>query len=129
MSLVIALGLAPSNLKTLSITDTSVLVVSRPQKAIQSLATMPAPITSLPLLTVPAYKVVDWRYKSMNFNWSMFTYLKDVADIYYLTLKLQVSYVFFNVRVIDTNTCTTFYLGVMICGYSKHIAKWSHSYN
>lgn len=35
-------------------TDNSVDVVSRPQNADQSLATRPAPMTSLPLLTVPA---------------------------------------------------------------------------
>jgi hypothetical protein len=36
------------NLNTLSITDSSVLVVVRPQKAIQSFTTIPPPITSLP---------------------------------------------------------------------------------
>lgn len=42
------------NLKTLSMTDSSVLVVSRPQNAHQSLTTIPAAITSLPRFTVPA---------------------------------------------------------------------------
>ena len=46
---------ASVNLNTLSMTDNSVLVVSNPQKALQSLTTIPAPMTSLPLLTVPAY--------------------------------------------------------------------------
>ena len=32
------------------------LVVSRPQKAHQSLTTIPAPITSLPRFTVPAWR-------------------------------------------------------------------------
>lgn len=41
--------------KTDSITDISVDVVSIPAKAHQSFATNPAPITSLPLFTVPAY--------------------------------------------------------------------------
>ena len=45
---------ASVNLKTLSMTDSSVLVVSNPQNALQSLTAKPAPITSLPLLTVPA---------------------------------------------------------------------------
>ena len=36
-------------------TDISVAVVSVPVMAVQSLATMPAPITSLPLFTVPAH--------------------------------------------------------------------------
>lgn len=45
---------APCSLKIPSTTLISVLVVSIPQKAAQSLATSPAPITSLPLLTVPA---------------------------------------------------------------------------
>lgn len=47
------MGLESFNLKILSITDNSALVVSRPQKADQSLTTIPAPITSLPLLTEP----------------------------------------------------------------------------
>lgn len=47
-------GWPSPNLNTLSMTDNSVLVVSRPQKEAQSLTTMPAPMTSLPLLTVPA---------------------------------------------------------------------------
>lgn len=47
-------GRGSLSLKTLSTTDTSVAVVSDPQKAVQSLTTMPAETTSLPLLTVPA---------------------------------------------------------------------------
>ena len=43
------------SLKTLSMTESSVLVVSRPQKAHQSLTTIPAPMTSLPRFTVPAW--------------------------------------------------------------------------
>lgn len=50
------------SLNIASITDTSVEVVSRPQKADQSLATMPLATTSDPLFTVPAqrgiYKIV-----------------------------------------------------------------------
>jgi len=41
-------------LKMFSITCSSVEVVSKPQKAAQSLATRPAEITSLPRFTVPA---------------------------------------------------------------------------
>ena len=55
ISVTIADGCASDILKTLSITDSSVLVVSSPQNALQSLTTIPAPITSLPRLTVPAY--------------------------------------------------------------------------
>jgi hypothetical protein len=44
----------PWSLKIPSKTLISVEVVSIPQKADQSLTTIPAPITSLPLLTVPA---------------------------------------------------------------------------
>lgn len=51
---VIAEGCASFNLNTLSITDISVEVVSKPQNAIQSFTTIPAAITSEPLLTVPA---------------------------------------------------------------------------
>lgn len=40
----------------LSTTDSSVLVVSKPQNAIQSLTNRPAPMTSLPRLTVPAWE-------------------------------------------------------------------------
>lgn len=54
MSLTIVLELAPPSLKMPSTTLISVEVVSMPQKADQSFTTMPAPITSLPLFTVPA---------------------------------------------------------------------------
>ena len=54
MVVAIADGWPSPNLNTLSMTDNSVLVVSKPQNAIQSFTTMPAPTTSLPLLTVPA---------------------------------------------------------------------------
>lgn len=54
MAVVIAEGWASFNLKTLSITDISVEVVSIPQNADQSLTTIPAAMTSEPLLTVPA---------------------------------------------------------------------------
>lgn len=46
------------NLKTLSITDSSVDVVSMPQKEHQSFTTMPAAITSEPRLTVPACNTI-----------------------------------------------------------------------
>ena len=55
-------GWASFSLNTLSITDNSVDVVSRPQKEHQSLTTIPAAITSDPRFTVPAYK------KSFRFN-------------------------------------------------------------
>lgn len=56
MLMAMAEGCAVSpSLKTLSMTDSSVLVVSRPQKAHQSLTTIPAAITSLPRFTVPAW--------------------------------------------------------------------------
>lgn len=54
MLVAIVLGWASFSLKTLSTTDSSVLVVSRPQKAHQSFTTIPAAITSLPRFTVPA---------------------------------------------------------------------------
>lgn len=43
------------SLKIASMTESSVEVVSRPQKADQSLATRPLATTSEPLLTVPAH--------------------------------------------------------------------------
>lgn len=56
MLVAMAEGCAASpSLNTLSMTDSSVLVVSRPQNAHQSLTTIPAAITSLPRLTVPAW--------------------------------------------------------------------------
>ena len=55
MVVAIAEGWISFNLKTLSITDSSVDVVSMPQKEHQSFTTMPAAITSEPRLTVPAY--------------------------------------------------------------------------
>lgn len=45
------------NLNTSSITEISVDVVSNPQTDIQSLTTIPAAMTSLPPLIVPACKV------------------------------------------------------------------------
>lgn len=55
MLVAMAEGCAVSpSLNTLSMTDSSVLVVSRPQNAHQSLTTIPAAITSLPRFTVPA---------------------------------------------------------------------------
>ena len=49
-------GVASFNLNTDSITDISVEVVSCPANAHQSFTTIPAPITSLPRLMVPATK-------------------------------------------------------------------------
>eukprot|EP00730_Choanoeca_flexa_P014148 TRINITY_DN6078_c0_g1_i2.p2 TRINITY_DN6078_c0_g1~~TRINITY_DN6078_c0_g1_i2.p2 ORF type:complete len:110 (-),score=0.72 TRINITY_DN6078_c0_g1_i2:27-356(-) len=55
-----------------STTDSSVLVVSKPQNAAQSLTTMPPPITSEPRLMVPAWKhakamwEVESRVKTAN---------------------------------------------------------------
>jgi len=54
MVVAMADGCASFNLKTLSITDNSVDVVSIPQNEHQSFTTMPAAITSEPRLTVPA---------------------------------------------------------------------------
>merc|ERR1712146_468880 len=54
ISEMIWLGLASWRRKMLSITDSSVDVVDAPQKAAQSLAQSPAPMTSEPMLTVPA---------------------------------------------------------------------------
>ena len=47
-------GVDSFSLKTDSMTESSVDVVVRPQKAVQSLTTIPAANNSLPLLTVPA---------------------------------------------------------------------------
>lgn len=60
ISLTILLGWLSLNLNTLSTTDSSVAVVSKPQNADQSLQISPAPTTSLPLLTVPATRGT-WR--------------------------------------------------------------------
>jgi len=59
MSLTIVVDDAPLSLKMPSTTLNSVEVVSIPQKADQSLTTMPAPITSLPLFTVPDIVYID----------------------------------------------------------------------
>ena len=56
ISWAMAEGCASFNLNTDSITDISVDVVSCPANAHQSFTTIPAPITSLPRLTVPATK-------------------------------------------------------------------------
>jgi len=55
-----AIGWDSLNLKTLSMTDSSVAVVSDPQKDVQSFTVIPAAITSLPRFTVPATKGT-WR--------------------------------------------------------------------
>ena len=54
------------SLNTASITDNSVAVVSVPQNTDQSLATIPAPILSLPLFTVPAHKGTYKRVESSS---------------------------------------------------------------
>lgn len=54
-----ALGCASLSLNTLSMTDSSVLVVSSPVKAHQSFTTIPAAMTSLPRFTVPACGVPE----------------------------------------------------------------------
>ena len=51
---------SPWSLNIPSSTLISVEVVSAPQKAAQSLTTIPAPITSLPRLTVPATRGIYW---------------------------------------------------------------------
>lgn len=61
-----AAGAASLSLKTLSITESSVEVVSIPQKDTQSFTTIPAAITSLPLFTVPAY-IFYFNNKYLNF--------------------------------------------------------------
>ena len=60
ISSTMALGWASLNLKTLSMTESSVAVVSDPQNAVQSLTINPAAMTSLPLFTVPATRGT-WR--------------------------------------------------------------------
>lgn len=52
---------ASDSLKIASTTESSVAVVSRPQKADQSLATRPLATTSEPLLTVPAHRGIYRR--------------------------------------------------------------------
>ena len=54
ISVSIVPGAASLSFNTLSITDSSVAVVSKPANAAQSLATSPPPITALPRFTVPA---------------------------------------------------------------------------
>ena len=63
-----SLGLASPSLKIFSMTDISVAVVSSPQNATQSLTTIPAEITSLPILTVPATRGT-WRREASS-SWS-----------------------------------------------------------
>lgn len=66
-------GFASLSLNTLSITESSVDVVSIPQNDAQSFTTIPAAMTSLPLLTVPAYtrNIIDnvnsIQYELFNF--------------------------------------------------------------
>lgn len=74
MLVVIADGCASLSLKTLSITDISVDVVSMPQNALQSLTTMPAAITSDPLLTVPAYKTQVNNFINTQDNLTLYCY-------------------------------------------------------
>merc|ERR1719483_1154569 len=75
ISLVMAEGWASFSLKTDSMTDNSVEVVSCPVKAHQSLTTMPAPITSAPLFTVPATRGTCSR--ELNSSWSVTEVLGD----------------------------------------------------
>lgn len=55
-----------SNFSIFSMTEISVDVVSNPQKADQSLHTNPDPITSLPLLIVPAQSGIYKRFASSS---------------------------------------------------------------
>jgi hypothetical protein len=57
---------ASLNLKIASMTLNSVAVVSSPQKADQSLATMPPATTSDPLFTVPAHRGIYSRVDSSS---------------------------------------------------------------
>lgn len=59
---------ASVSLNTASITDNSVAVVSRPQKALQSFATSPLATTSLPLLTVPAQSGIYNKVESSSIS-------------------------------------------------------------
>lgn len=67
-SVAMADGLWSVSLKTLSMRESSVLVVSRPQKALQSFTTKPAPITSLPRFTVPAWDMEKGTRKEWLLN-------------------------------------------------------------
>ncbi len=64
---VMAEGWPSFSLKTDSMTEISVEVVSCPQKAVQSLTTMPAPSTSEPRLTVPATRGI-WRQTTLGYT-------------------------------------------------------------
>ena len=90
-----ALGWASLNLKTLSMTDSSVAVVSDPQNAVQSLTVIPAAITSLPRFTVPATKgtwrsvessskssmdVWGWTWFNTSFLWEARQKSKQLLD-------------------------------------------------
>ena len=55
-----------ASLNTASITDNSVAVVSVPQNTDQSFATIPAPMLSLPLFTVPAQRGTWIRVESSS---------------------------------------------------------------
>ena len=77
------------NLKTDSMTEISVEVVSCPQKAVQSLTTIPAPITSEPLFTVPATNgTLNVNKVSRIFPFYLSVKLPEVAKITHLDLQL-----------------------------------------
>ena len=77
------------NLKTDSMTEISVEVVSCPQKAVQSLTTIPAPITSEPLFTVPATNGTCKLNKVSRFFLLILSVkLPEVAKITHLDLQL-----------------------------------------
>ena len=59
---------ASDNLKIASTTESSAAVVSKPQKADQSLATSPLATTSEPLLTVPAHMGIYRRVESSSIS-------------------------------------------------------------
>jgi len=59
---------ASVNLNTASTTESSVAVVSNPQKALQSFATSPLAITSLPLFTVPAQSGIYNKVESSSIS-------------------------------------------------------------
>jgi len=125
MVVAIAEGWISFNLKTLSITDSSVDVVSMPQKEHQSFTTMPAAITSEPRLTVPAYnthcntltlcvasypphRYITHQLKPFthqcNILWHMHCNYINILPILTININFKILQLTFN--SVNTGTCT-----------------------
>lgn len=79
-------GCASFNLNTLSITEISVEVELIPTNALQSFTTQPAPRTSLPRFTVPAY--LNHKF-TQHYSWFLMLLVKSKFFNIWMNFKME----------------------------------------